>query len=62
MGVHRVFESLLAEFVTSKMIPFAVRGRGGGVGMLCQIVKFRGSIVGTLGHRVLLLVRCAQAE
>jgi hypothetical protein len=49
-----VFESLLAEFVSGEMIRFAVSDGGGSVGMLRQVVKFRGSIVRTLGHRVLL--------
>jgi hypothetical protein len=36
------------------MIRFAVGDSSGGVGVGCQIVKFRGSIVRTLGHGVLL--------
>jgi hypothetical protein len=36
------------------MIRFAVGGSSGGVGVGCQIVKFRGSIVRTLGHGLLL--------
>jgi hypothetical protein len=37
------------------MIRFAVGGSSGGVGVGCQVVKFRGSIVRTLGHGVLLV-------
>jgi hypothetical protein len=40
------------------MITFAVGFSGGGVGVGCQVVKFRGSIVGALGHDVLLEFRC----
>jgi len=36
------------------MIRFAVGGSSGSVGVGCQIVKFRGSIVRTLRHGILL--------
>jgi len=49
-----VFESLSAEFVSGQMIGFAMGFSGGGVGVGCQVVKFRSSIVRTLGHDVLL--------
>jgi len=54
MGVLRIFKSLLAEFVGSQMVPFAVCDSGSRVGMLRQVVKFRRSFVGALGHRFLL--------
>jgi hypothetical protein len=53
-----VFESLFAELVSGQMIPFAMGGSGAGVGVGCHVVKFRGSIVRTLGHDDLLPVRC----
>jgi len=49
-----VFESFFAEFVSGQVIPFAVGGSSGSVGMLCEAVKFRSSIVATLGHCDLL--------
>jgi hypothetical protein len=54
VGIHRLFESLLAQFVSGHVIPFTVGGGSGSVGMLRQVVKFRSSIMGTLGHCVLL--------
>jgi hypothetical protein len=54
VGVHREFVSLTAEFVCGQMITFAVGFSGGGMGVGCQVVKLRGSIVCTLGHDVLL--------
>jgi hypothetical protein len=36
------------------MIRLPVGGSGGGVGVFCLVVKFRGSIVRTLRHGVLL--------
>jgi hypothetical protein len=48
-----VFVRLPAEFVSGKMICFAV-GFSGGVGVGCQVVKLRASIVCALGHDVLL--------
>ena len=38
IGIHRVFESLFAEFVRGEMVAFAVRGCSGSVGMFCQVV------------------------
>jgi hypothetical protein len=54
MGFLRKLKSLPAEFVSSQVIGFAVGGSGLGVGVGCQVVDFRGSIVRTLGHGVLL--------
>ena len=54
VGVLREFVSLPAEFMSGKMICFAVGFSGGGVGVGCQVVKFRGSIVCALRHDVLL--------
>jgi hypothetical protein len=53
-GIPRELVSLLAEFVSGSMICFAVCDRCDGVGVGCQIVKFRGLIVRTLRHSVLL--------
>jgi hypothetical protein len=53
-SVQRVLEGLFAQFVSGEMISFAVGDSGGSVGMGCQVVQFRGSIVRTLGHCVLL--------
>ena len=50
MGVHGVLVRLLAEFVSSPMISFAVGRRGGGVGMCGKIVEFGGPIVRALRH------------
>jgi len=55
ISVLRVFVSLPAEFVSGRMICFAVGFSGDGVGVGCQVVKFRGSIVCALGHDVLLV-------
>jgi hypothetical protein len=54
MGVLRMFESLLAEFVSGQMVCFAMGFSGGCVGVSCQVVEFRGSFVRALGHDVLL--------
>ena len=54
MGAQRAFESLPAEFVSGEMICFPMGFSGCGVGVGCLVVKFRGSIVRTLGHDVLL--------
>jgi hypothetical protein len=51
-GIPRELVSLLAEFVSGLMIFFAVGDCCDGVGVGCQIVKFRGSIVRTLRHGV----------
>jgi hypothetical protein len=40
-----VFKSLLAEFVSGQMVRFAVCGSSGCMGMFCQVVEFRCSIV-----------------
>jgi hypothetical protein len=40
--------------MSGQMICLAVGFSSGGVGMGCQVVKFRGSIMRTLGHGVLL--------
>jgi hypothetical protein len=53
-GFPRVLVSLLAELVRGLMICFAVGGCCPGVGVGCEIVKFRGPIVRTLRHGVLL--------
>ena len=50
--IPRVIVSLPAEFVSGKMICFAVGDCCGSVGVGCQIVKFCGLIVRTLGHGV----------
>jgi hypothetical protein len=54
MGVLRMFESLPAEFVSGQTICFAMGFSGGGVGVSCQIMEFRGPVVRALGHDVLL--------
>jgi hypothetical protein len=54
MGVHRVFESLLAEFVSGSVICLAMGFSGSGVGVSCQVVEFRNSCVRAWGHGVLL--------
>jgi len=54
VGVQREFVSLPAEFVCCQMITFAVCFSGGGVGVGCQVMKLRASIVCALGHDVLL--------
>jgi hypothetical protein len=54
MRVLREFAGLLAEFVSGQMICFEVGGGSGSMGMGCQVVKFRGSVVRTLGHGILL--------
>jgi hypothetical protein len=40
------------------MICFAVGFSRDGVGVGCQVVKFRGSVVCALGHDVLLVFQC----
>jgi hypothetical protein len=50
MSVLRVFESLFAQFVSCQVIRLAVGGGGGGVSVGCEIVQFRGSVVGALWH------------
>jgi hypothetical protein len=40
IGIHRLFQRLLAEFVCGKVVALTVRDRSGCVRMLCQIVKF----------------------
>jgi hypothetical protein len=57
MSVPGVFESLFAEFMSGQMIRLAVSDSGGGMSVGCKIVQFRGSVVGALGHVVLL--RCS---
>lgn len=54
MSVLGMFESLFAEFVSGQVIRLAVGGSGGGVSVSCEIVQFSGSVVGALGHIVLL--------
>lgn len=54
IGVLRVFESLLAQFMSGQMICLAVGFSRGVVGVACQVVKLRGSTVCTLGHGILL--------
>jgi hypothetical protein len=54
IGVLRILKSFLAEFVGGQMVGFAVCDSGSRVGVLCQVVKFRESIVRALGHRSLL--------
>jgi hypothetical protein len=54
MGIHRVFESLLAEFVSGPVIFFAMGFSGNGVGVGGQVVEFRNSCVRALGHHFLL--------
>lgn len=54
MSVPGMFESLFAEFVGGQVISLTVGGSSGGVGVRCEIVEFRGSVVGALGHIVLL--------
>jgi hypothetical protein len=54
MSVQGVFVSLPAQFVSGQVIPFAVGNSGSSVGMGCQVMEFCGSIMGALGHGVLL--------
>jgi hypothetical protein len=54
VGIHRVFESLLAEFVSGPVICFAMGFGGNGVGVGCQVMEFRNSGVRALGHDLLL--------
>jgi hypothetical protein len=54
MGFRGVLQSFPAEFVSGKMVRFAVRCRGARMGVGSQIVKFGDSIVRALGHCVLL--------
>src|SRR6202140_4147384 len=53
VGVHGVLVRLLTELVSGPMVPFAVRGSGGGVGMGGKVVELGGSIVRALRHGVL---------
>jgi hypothetical protein len=54
VGIPGVFQRLLWEFVSRKMISFAVSGGGGAVSVRRKVMEFGGSIVGTLGHIALL--------
>lgn len=54
ISIHRVFKSSLAQFMSGQMICLAVGFSRGVVDVACQVVKFRGSTVCTLGHGVLL--------
>jgi hypothetical protein len=54
MSTHRLFVSRLAQFVGRQMICLTVGGGCGNMGMGCQVVEFRCSIVSALGHSVLL--------
>ena len=45
---------LFGKFVSGEMISLAVSGGGGAVGVSRKIMEFRGSIVHTLWHLVLL--------
>jgi hypothetical protein len=45
VGVLRLLKSLFAQFMSSKMVLFAVSCSRGGVGMGRQVVKFRCFIV-----------------
>jgi hypothetical protein len=56
LGVHRELMRLPAEFVGGQMVSLTVGSGGGLVGVGGKIVKFRGSIVRTLRHGVLLNV------
>jgi hypothetical protein len=53
VSVHR-------QFMTSEMIAFAMGGCGGLVGVGGKIMELGNSIVGALGHDVLLVVRCGK--
>jgi hypothetical protein len=61
-GIPRVLVSLLAEFVSSLMICFAVSDCCNGVGVRCQIMKFCGLIVRTLWHGVSLSIQDAKSS
>jgi len=47
---------LPGEFVSSQMISLTMGDSSGAVGMRCKVVKFRESVMGTLWHRVFLIV------
>jgi hypothetical protein len=54
MSIHRMLVSFAAEFVSGKMIGFAVGDCRGCVGVGGKVMKFRNSFVRALGHEILL--------
>jgi hypothetical protein len=48
--VHGVLVRLFAQLVSGQMMPLAVGGGCGGMGVSCQVMKFCDSIVRALWH------------
>jgi hypothetical protein len=62
LRVRGVLMRLSGQFMSGKMISFAVSGGGGNVGVGRKVVKFRGSIVSALWQCVPLSMVCLKTR
>jgi hypothetical protein len=62
LGIRGVLVRLSGQFVSGEMISFAMSGGGRSMSVGRKIVKFCGSIVSALWHRVLLPMGCLKGR